>query len=360
MFLRDSLCQNKIFIVCFSLFLCCFCSLFLFSSSASAVDNRQIQYWVSSGESWAAFDEGLYGIDFSLTSQSHNDYPNTYGYFQVTPAQQAQGFQIKLENLRVWFYFPDLTGKQAASGVFHLVLYPNLADANWYCYQLGHITSSLRSSDDSASAQTSSPSCRVYYENNSAVIHLSTKFTVSPASGGAFSSNPYFYASFTNDVTNTPIIQNNSNYNPVYTGAYLYLHDNVVVDDINYSSDPNTGILNDISNQISDLDSGAQERWETEREEQDAKEQELEDQADDLSLSVPVTSNLFSSLFNTNYLSSCRTFTRIPALFDADSMRICPPYPSSLVNILTSVSSIFLFALVSRLYYKKLKGGVDG
>ena len=117
---------------------------------------------------------------------------------------------------------------------------------------------------------------------------------------------------------------------------------------------------------INSIEEGNQRRWEIEREEQDAKEQELESQADDLSLSAQATSNPFTSLFfsdpyNNQYARRCYTTTRIHQLFNASSAWvICTPYPASFRIIFSVVSSLVVVGLLIRLYYKTLKGGLNG
>lgn len=124
--------------------------------------------------------------------------------------------------------------------------------------------------------------------------------------------------------------------------------------------------INNTSSAIDRQTDSEQERWEVERDEQNEKEDELEDQSGDLSISASVTSNPFTSLFYaspfpSNYTPCFRlNWSTTTLLGLSEPPNICSIYPPSVRAILSSVSSLLILALVIRLYYKKLKGGVDG
>lgn len=123
----------------------------------------------------------------------------------------------------------------------------------------------------------------------------------------------------------------------------------------------NNQLLQEINNNISSIDNGEQQRWEQDREDMSNKEDELEDQADNLSLSADIPTNPFTSYFVTSFNSSaCVRLSRVGAWFNNDNLVVCSPYPSSIRPALVLISNIFLFGLICRLYYKKLKGGFDG
>ena len=124
-------------------------------------------------------------------------------------------------------------------------------------------------------------------------------------------------------------------------------------------------ILNNIDNSINYYNDSEQQRWETERQEQADKEDELNDQADGLSLSASNLSNPFLSLFGSSVSSfgSCYRTQSLHALFNSSSWLICPPFVNATAgvkNAISFVSNAFVVVLLIRLYYKKLKGGVDG
>ena len=131
---------------------------------------------------------------------------------------------------------------------------------------------------------------------------------------------------------------------------------------INFTTDNSEAMQWEQINAISSINQGEQERWETERQEQNEKEAELNDQSSDLSLSASVTSNPFTDLFLSNpfSVSTCFTTQSIHALFNVSAWTICSPFRQPLINILTYGNSLLVTALLIRLYYKKLKGGVDG
>ncbi|MBO7736102.1 MAG: hypothetical protein J6S67_26260 [Methanobrevibacter sp.] len=95
--------------------------------------------------------------------------------------------------------------------------------------------------------------------------------------------------------------------------------------------------------------------YENEVQREEDKQDELEEQSGDLSLSAQSTGNPFASLFTTN---SCITLTSISSWFNVSpAIQICSPYPENIRPILTFVTSAVVVGLLIRLYYKNLKGG---
>lgn len=123
--------------------------------------------------------------------------------------------------------------------------------------------------------------------------------------------------------------------------------------------------INNTSSAIDRQTDSEQERWEIEREEQNEKEDELEDQSGDLSLSASTPSNVlfrfFRNPFNTSDSSSrCYTTVTIHTWFSASPFTVCSPMSTSMRQFISFASNFILLALILRLYFKKLKGGVDG
>lgn len=86
------------------------------------------------------------------------------------------------------------------------------------------------------------------------------------------------------------------------------------------------------------------------------KQNELEAQADDLSLSTPATANPFASLFTS---ADCANLPTIAGWLGTtpDKIRVCSPYPSQIRPVIEFLSSAIVVGLLIRLYYSKLQGG---
>lgn len=116
-------------------------------------------------------------------------------------------------------------------------------------------------------------------------------------------------------------------------------------------------ILNNIDNSINNV-------YNQQKQDELDKEQELNSQSDNLSLSASNIVNPFISFFDSRLrgYNTCYTTTSIHSLFNALPFKFCPISfgISGGPTIFRAVASLFTVGLLIRLYYKKLKGGRDG
>lgn len=122
--------------------------------------------------------------------------------------------------------------------------------------------------------------------------------------------------------------------------------------------------LNSIKSEISKVtdavDSQTEQQhddYEDQKQREEDKEDELNESKSGLSISAQNTGNPFASLFTT---SSCVNMPTVGGWFGRSDLRICSPYPQSIQGVIDFVGSAIVVGLLVRLYYKKLKGGVDG
>lgn len=92
---------------------------------------------------------------------------------------------------------------------------------------------------------------------------------------------------------------------------------------------------------------------EVEREE--AKEEELNEQKDDLNISAQNPGNPFANLFN---VSGCVNLPVFSQWFHQDHVtQVCSPYPEQTRPVIEFVSSVIVIGLLIQIYFKNFKGG---
>lgn len=99
----------------------------------------------------------------------------------------------------------------------------------------------------------------------------------------------------------------------------------------------------------------AQSRWEADKQEQSDKQDELEDQAGDLSISAQNPGNPFANLFQTQGCVSMPVFSGW--FHRSDVIEVCSPYPSDVRPIIEFVSSVIVVGFLIKIYFKLFKGG---
>lgn len=108
---------------------------------------------------------------------------------------------------------------------------------------------------------------------------------------------------------------------------------------------------------IEDGNDASQNRWEQDKQEQADKQDELEDQSDNLSLSAQNPGNPFASMFNS---TGCQSLPTVSSWFNmSEPMQVCSPYPQHIRPIIEFVSSALVVGLLIRLYFKQLNGGYN-
>lgn len=116
-----------------------------------------------------------------------------------------------------------------------------------------------------------------------------------------------------------------------------------------------TQVIEEQSELIRSGNEEAQDRWESDKEEESQREQDLTDQSDDVSISAQNPGNPFASLFTTQ---DCQSLPTISSWFNMDSpMQVCSPYPAQIKPVIQFVSSALVIGLLIRLYFKLFKGG---
>lgn len=163
----------------------------------------------------------------------------------------------------------------------------------------------------------------------------------------------------TNDWAFMEAINVDSPYSPVVYFEQSPVRVTFTTDYTEALDNQRNAILENINNSIQDLNN----QYDKEKEDLENKGSDLEDQADGLSLSASITSNPFTSLFYDNPFNNgtrCWTTQQLHLYFNSSSWSICSPFPNTVRIILNYVNSLFVIGLLIRLYYKKLKGGVDG
>lgn len=190
-----------------------------------------------------------------------------------------------------------------------------------------------------------------FFTNNTTSNFMSIYFEQNPTSI-LFSNNMDSSLLQTQIQQNSTIIQQNINtYDMVNDRFDLMSQQNINTYNMQESK------FNQLNQSIQDSEDGEQSRWELDKQEQQDKEDELESSSGDLSINASNTGNPFASLFNA---SGCQNMPTVGGWFGDSSLRICSPYPSSIGGVIRFVGSAVVVALLIRLYYKKLKGGVDG
>lgn len=115
-----------------------------------------------------------------------------------------------------------------------------------------------------------------------------------------------------------------------------------------------------VTDSIDSIEQGNQDRYEEEKQERQDKEDELNESVEDLSLSASVVQNPFTSLFWNMSSYRCYTTSYLHGFFNAQPFTVCPPYPQQYYSIIRVCGTMFIFALLVRVYYKILKGGFNG
>lgn len=124
---------------------------------------------------------------------------------------------------------------------------------------------------------------------------------------------------------------------------------------LNNSIQSTTSAVDNLTQATQDAEDGEQSRWEADKQERSDKEDELENQAGDLSISAQNPGNPFENLFNS---SGCQSLPTISGWFNmSEPMQVCSPYPDKIRPVLEFVSSAIVIGLLLRVYFKQLKGG---
>lgn len=95
--------------------------------------------------------------------------------------------------------------------------------------------------------------------------------------------------------------------------------------------------------------------YESEVEREEAKEEELNEQKDDLNISAQNPGNPFANLFN---VSGCVNLPVFSQWFHQDHVtQVCSPYPEQTRPVIEFVSSVIVIGLLIQIYFKNFKGG---
>ena len=358
MFLRGKLCQKRIFSICAcsALLLSLLLSVFSYSSaSAVAVHNLvAITNWWQSGSpnnSYVQYQLSNQTLPAQILDSQSDMISNKLLQFAASTGQTLSGkyFYGKVK-FGISVSTDTIPGSSLMGG------FNCDAITNAYIKPEQGVITSLNNHIDKCEIQTiyADPQTTGYQLNlvisASGVLQQTTSVSSYVVSVGSYENNPFMRV-----------------YNSNGTVAYIL---NTMDVDFQLSADETVSGMGEINQSLSSIDNSInsaadseQERWEIERQEQAEKEAELNDDADDLGLSASVTGNPFTTLFYSYPFATgniCYTTTKIHELFNSSSWTICSPYPSTWRSIFTVVTTLICLGLIYRLYYKKLRGGVDG
>lgn len=350
MSLRDKLCQKKIFIPCllFSLFLS-FLFCVSFSVSASA----------------ASLPMSTYGLEYELTyggeyywsaNKSANQYFNNSAYWYRIRRYQFNSGNVIFDGQYATVHFEtNIVASQPTAYSAYLGDFVNRdkikvtgcfydgSGSNWMPVQSQYITTYVTNWEG--------PAPSINYKNKTLTvigdIILSTSATGTHSISCVIGNTDYNFW-LTNSQTSSPI---------------FYVEQNPTT--IEWSGSLPDPVSREQVTAINSIEEGNQRRWETEREEQDAKEEELESQADGLSLSANVPTNPLFRFFVFPFTNvaehPCYTTEALHSWFNSSSpFVVCSPLPYSARQAIVLGTNFIFLGLLLRLYFKKLKGGIDG
>lgn len=121
------------------------------------------------------------------------------------------------------------------------------------------------------------------------------------------------------------------------------------------NTDRTVSAINTLNTTIENQTSQQHDDYEAEVQREEDKQDELEDQAADLSISAQNPGNPFANLFQT---SGCVSMPVFSGWFHrSDVIQVCSPYPQEVRPIIEFVTSVIVVGFLIKIYFKLFKGG---